>query len=219
MTTRSFLTVTSTASNLHLLTAAERRVAAGLEDDDETQDTALATRSLAVAAGITSECAIATGSGADPTLKQETLTQTFYHVDTDQLVLARRHNIAMTSLTVDDVVLVENSDYIVDPESGLITRLISDCPSRWCARKIVAVYVAGFDPIPGDLKQAATDYFRALTLEGTRDPYVKSESVEVPGLESRRVDLWTGTLPGSDSGGVPPMVSSQLTRFRNVVVA
>ncbi len=217
MTMRSFLTVTETASDPHLLTAPERRVAAGLEDDDTSQDTALATRSLAVAAGITSECAIATGSGGDPTLKQETLTQTLYSVDTDQLILARRHNIDMTSLTVDDVVLVEDTDYIVDPESGLLTRLISDCPARWCARKIIAVYVAGFDPIPGDLKQAATDYFRALTLEGTRDPYVKAESVEIPGVESRRTELWTGALP--DSAGVPPSVAGQLTRFRNVVVA
>lgn len=215
---RSFLTVTSAADDLHLLTAAERRVAAGLVSTDTSQDTALAARSLAVAAGITSECGIATGSSADPTLKQETLTQTLYAVEVEQLILARRHNIEITSITEDGTALTEDTDFLVEPESGLVTRLSGDCPIRWCAQKIVVVYTAGFETIPGDLKQAASDYMRALTLELTRDPYVKAESVEVPGLESRRTELWTGTLPG-DAGGVPPMVAAQLTRFRNPIVA
>jgi hypothetical protein len=218
----SFLAVTEEASDLHLLTIAEMRVAAGLVSTDNSQDAALRARSLAVAAGIATECGIATGSGGfDPTLMQETLTETFYSTANPtwsdcatiaSLQLARRHNVEIVSLSEDGTALV-TTDYLVDPETGVMTRLVSEAPGSWSAQKLVVVYRAGFETVPADLKQAATDYFRAIGLEATRDPYVKAESVEIPGVESRRTELWTGNLPGT-AALVPPSVAAQLTRFR-----
>jgi hypothetical protein len=212
---RQFLVVTAKKSDLSLLTVTQRRVAAGLLSTDTSQDADLLARDLAVGAGIMAECRIAVGQGNDPTLFQETLTETFYSVDVDELMLARRHNIEIQSITVDGTVLTTDQ-YFVNTESGIITYLSSDCPRRWCARKIVVVYKAGFATVPPDLEQAALDYFRAVSMESDRDPYVKAESVEVPGLETRRTELWSGTLPGSASAsGMPDSVSSQLGRFRN----
>lgn len=214
----SILVVTDSEDDLQLLSIAQMRDAAGLAVGDSSKDTALRARGLAVAAGIMSECRIAVGQGNDPTLKQETLTETFYSVhEVSKLMLARRHNIAIISITVDGTALAtDGTAFFVNPESGLVTYLSNDCPRRWCARKIVAVYQAGFEVTPPDLLQAALDYFRAITLEGDRDPSVKAESVEVPGIETRRTELWAGTLPGSASAsGLPDSVASQLGRFRN----
>ncbi len=207
-----FLEVTSEADSLQLLTIAEMRVAAGLESTDTSQDTALNARGLAVAANITSECNVAVGAGFDPTLNQETLRETIYNFRGEQLVLSRRHNVTITSITADGS-LLDAEDYFVNTETGIITLLSDDTPIRWCYRKIVVVYVAGFEEVPPSLKQAASDYFRAMTLETARDPYVKSETIDVVGVEVRTTDLWAGTLPGAPT--IPAIVSGQLTRFRN----
>jgi len=223
---RRDLVVTTPASDLHLLTDAERRVAAGLQPDDASQDIELDARSLTVSANIANECRVAVGRGADPTLKKETLTETFYGVHNEVLRLARRHNINIASLTVDGAVLPA-PQYLVDVESGVLTRLSTDGQSvmDWVASKIVAVYDAGLpDPIPGDLKQAAKDYFQSITMELTRDPSVTSESVEVPGLETRRID-YGGRSLFARAGNVatpttlPPGIGTLLTRYRNVLVA
>ena len=223
---RRDLVITTPASDLHLLTDTERRVAAGLEPDDASQDIELEARSLTVAANIVNECRIAVGRGADPTLKKETLTETFYGVHNEVLRLARRHNISIASLTVDGSVLPA-MQYLVDPESGVLTQLSTDGINvlDWVASKIVVVYDAGLaDPVPGDLKQAAKNYFNSITLELTHDPAVTSESVEVPGLETRRTDFGGKSLfPRSGATAtpttLPPGIGTMLTRYRNVLVA
>lgn len=214
-TPRRFLTVTTPAGDLSLLSIEQMRVAAGLDPSDGSQDADLAARGLAIAAGITSECRIAIGQGANPTLLQETLTETFYGVDVNELILARRHNVEIITATIDGAALVD-SDRIVDPEAGMLTRLSDDCPRRWCARKVVVVYKAGFATVPPDLEQAALDYFRAVSMESDRDPYVKSESIEVPGVETITTDRWSGALAGTVSqSSIPGMVVGQLARFQN----
>ena len=51
-----------------------------------------------------------------------------------------------------DVTLLA-ADYMVDPESGLATKLCNDYPSWWSARKIVVVYAAGFATEPAAVDQ------------------------------------------------------------------
>lgn len=215
---RSKLAITTPASSLALLTLAELRAAA---DDSAATDATLLALGLRIAASIMSECNIAIGAGGEPTLLQETLTETFYWPKRCDLILARRHNIVVTSVTVDtDSPLVSGTDYIVNPESGILTRLSSGYPCAWCGQTVIVVYQAGFATIPGDLKQAALDFFRATLNEAGRDPFVKSESVEIPGIETRRQDFWVGSVPGqSNEGAVPDIVAGQLKRFRKVVVA
>lgn len=212
------LTVTEAADTLQLLTIAQMRTLAGVTG--AAQDAALTARGLAVSANIMNECKIAVGAGADPTLWQETLTETFYYWRRGRptLLLARRHNVEITSITVDGTAL-DTTEYRVNPEAGIVTRLSSALPIAWCGTTIIVVYRAGFEELPGDLVQAAADYYRAITLEQSRDPYVKSEIVDVTGVESRTTQLWTGDLPGAGvSSIVPAIVASQLTRFRNFIV-
>jgi hypothetical protein len=160
-TLRSFLVITTPAADPALLTIAQMRVAAKLDPSDGSQDADLAARGLAVAAGIMAECRIAVGQGGDPTLLQETLTETFYSVEIDELMLARRHNVAITSITVDGTALTAGQ-WVLNSEAGILTFLLNDCPRRWCARKIVAVYQAGFATIPDDLVAVAIEYFTGL---------------------------------------------------------
>ncbi|RUU47416.1 hypothetical protein EOD08_06790 [Mesorhizobium sp. M6A.T.Ca.TU.002.02.2.1] len=214
----SVLVVSTPAPDRSLLTQAERREAVGVTDS--SQDARLAALDLRLGAAIMAECNIAIGAGAEPTLLQETLTETCRRVDAAVMVLARRHNVEITSLIEDGVMLTSEVSFTVDPESGLVTRLDDDCPRRWCAGKVVVVYKAGFVTVPGDLKMAAMDFMRLAWAEGKRDPALKSQRTDIPGVMEKEVTYWVGSVPGqSNEGAVPDIVSGQLTRFRNVMVA
>lgn len=214
---RSTLVVTTPASSLALLTIDELRAAAGITD---ATDASLLALGLSIAASIMSECKIAIGSGGEPTLLKETLTETFYWPKRCDLVLSRRHNIVISSIALDGTALVAGTDYLIKPESGILTRMSGGYPTEWWGSAVVVVYQAGFATVPADLRQAAIDFFRGVFLESDRDPFVKSLSEEIPGVMTERRDFWVGGIPGQSSGGpVPDFISGQLKRFRNVVVA
>lgn len=208
------LTVTVAASDLSLLTAQERRTAAGVSD--ATYDAELAVMDLRVAAAIAAECNIAIGSGGDPTLRRETLSETFRNVRSDSLIFARRHEIEVTSITVDGATL-DDDEYEIDPESGILRRLDSDCFVDFCASKIVAVYDAGFDTVPTDLKGAAIDCLQSFWSRGQRDQMIKTYEVDVDGIDRVRTDYFAVSSSGNytQSAGIPDIASGQLKRFRN----
>ena len=211
-----FLEVTSPASDTTFLTQAERRAAVGLAPTDNTQDLILADLDARVAARICAACNIAVGSGANPTLRQETLTETIRgFCGGGDIRLSRRHNVAVTSVTGDGSA-VGTADYLVDPESGVLTALKDDEYYTWSARKLIIVYVAGFTTPPPELKAAASDFLRAIWLERTRDPFVKSEDIKIEGVEETSRSYWIGDVPGqSYTGAIPDSIAGQLTRFRN----
>ncbi|TGT72912.1 hypothetical protein EN802_13620 [bacterium M00.F.Ca.ET.159.01.1.1] len=212
---RSFLTVTGAAGDLTLLTIAEMRAAAGLAVGDASQDTALQDMEAQNAAAIMSECNIAIGAGAPPTLRKERLTETIYQAYAENLTLSRRHEIDIISIVEDSVTLLD-ADFQVDPESGLVTKLCDDYPVCWSAKKIVVVYDAGFVTIPGDLKKVATDFLRTTWRERKRDPLVKSQRVRIYDVDETQQDFWVGSVPGqSVDGPVPDVVAGALARFRN----
>ena len=214
---RSTLVVTTPASSLQLLTIEEMRAAAGVAEGDSSKDVLLQARGLAIAAAIMSECNIAVGNGADPTLLQETLTETFYHVHTRELLLSRRHNIEIVSITGDGIPL-DAAEWQVESESGFLHRLWAEDgrPRGWSASKLVVEYKAGFVTPPGDLKMAAMDFYGAVSQGAGRDPLVKSETHEIPGMETVTKDYWVGSVPGgATEDAVPDVVSGQLKRYRN----
>jgi len=213
----STLAVTTPATSLALLTPAELREAAGVSDN--SQDAKLAALGLRIAAAITAECGVAVGAGAAPTLRRETLTQTMRCVGAKQIELARRHEVSITSV-VADLETLTTDDYVVDPESGLLTRLSSDLPINWCANKVTVVYAAGFDEVPPDLKMAAMDFVRLAWAESRRDPALRGEVVDIPDVRRVEKTWWVGSVPGSShEGAVPDIVAGQLARFRNLVFA
>ncbi|TPL40687.1 hypothetical protein [Mesorhizobium sp. B2-4-6] len=212
------LTITTPATDLSLLTLAEMRAAAGVTAGTATYDAALVAMEARCASLIMSECGIAVGAGANPTLRSERVTETFRNVHSLELILARRHNIVIISIVVDGATL-DTTEYEVDPESGLVQRLCDDHPIRWCGRKIVVVYTAGFAVVPADLKQAASDFLRSTWLEKSRDPLVKSERTNIPGVQEKEIAYWIGAVPGQSSGGaVPDPIAAQLARFMNAAI-
>lgn len=218
---RSFLVVTDPADDLALLTDAELLAASGYSGNSPDQpDDELVADGLAAAAEIMDACNIAVGQGAEPTLLQETLTETFFDVRNETIVLSRRHKIEIDSVTRDGSVL-SAADYFVDVESGVLLSVSGDKPAKWTASKVVVVYEAGFpdDAIPPVLKQAARDTLTTIRTERERNQYVKSQSIEINDIETVRTDYWAGSLPGQSSGPVSPATLSTLKRFRNLAAA
>ncbi|WP_136617059.1 MULTISPECIES: hypothetical protein [Mesorhizobium] len=187
---------------------------------DSSQDTKLAALDLRNSAAIMTECKVAVGAGAEPTLRQETLTETFRGVDVAALQFSRRFNIEVTSLVEDGEPLTADDDFAVDPESGLVARLVNNREVRWCATKIIAVYKAGFADVPGDLAEAAMEFMRLAWAEKGRDPSLKSEVVDIPDVRRVERDFWVGSIPGKGTeSAVPEIVAGKLARFINPVVA
>lgn len=211
---RNFLTVATPATSRALLTLDELRAAAGVSDG--SQDAALQAMGLRIADSIASECNVAAGVGAIPTLLRKSLVETFYGVACTDLMLSRRHDVTIGSIVIDGEAL---SGFVVDPESAIVTRLTDDAPVNWCATKVVVTYAAGFAQVPGDLKQAAMDFFRTSWLAKQRDPMARSVETDIPGLMREKTDFWVGALPGqSNEGAVPELVAGQLKRYRNYVI-
>lgn len=212
------MTITSPAADQQLLSVEELRRAIGIED--ASMDARLSEIGLRVAAEIAAECNIATGLGAVPTLRRETVTETLRSVHCDRIMLRRRHEIAIASVVEDGSTLTDGTDYVVDGESGVLWRLASDLPDLWSADRIVIVYAAGFDTVPPDLRDAAARFVRAAWMESTRDPLVKGVETDIPGVMRERTDYWVGTVPGqSGEGAVPDIIDGKLKRFRNTAVA
>jgi hypothetical protein len=215
---KSFLVVDEPSEDKTLLTVQEMRAAAGLLTTDATKDATLTMLAGFSFAAIMAECNIAAGAGGDPTLRQEVLTQTVFNAYEQEIILLRRHNVDILSVIADGADLTED-DYWVDPEAGLVTRVQTGTPVRWNCKKVVIEYVAGFETIPGDLKQAAADFLRIQYNESTRDPSVKAKDVEIYGVERKRTEYWAGALPGQGStGAVPDIASGALKRYRRLVL-
>ena len=210
------LTITTPADDLQLLTIEEMRELAGVSDS--SRDDELKRLGLRIAANICAECNIAIGAGQPPTLKRETCAEIFRDVCDWTLILSRRHDVAIQTITVDGETLTSDESE-VDAESGLVARLCDDDRTQWRGRKITVVYEAGFETVPADLAHAAADFFRLAWSEGTRDLAVKAERVDIDGVEERETTYWAGALPGTTSGPVPDIVAGQLARFRNLSVA
>lgn len=213
------LTVTSPAEDPNLVSIEAMRLAAGLVPTDASRDTELALFNKRISADIAVACRVAVGNGADPTLRQETLTQVFRKVGRRGLVLARRHNVEVVSIVLDGSSLAVDVDFYVNSEAGMLFRLRGDREIEWCGRMATVVYKAGFDTVPADLEGAAMDLARIRLSDASRDPMVKGERVDVPGVMERETSYWVGAVPGASSRGpVPTDIMAKLSRYTNVVV-
>lgn len=173
----SILTVTTAASDRNLLTLAELRAAAGVEDN--SKDVALTALGNRISASITAACNVRAAGVTPPTLRQETLSEAFRITgDPEGLILARRPVVAVTSITELDASLDPDYDFEVDAVSGMVYRLSSDDRRCWPCGKIVVVYSAGWATVPEDLKFAASKFVQAVIQQGDRDPLLKSKTTE-----------------------------------------
>lgn len=214
----SYLVVTEKASDTLLAPIAVLRAAAGLTAGDTSRDTELTDLGQRISAEIVEACRIAVGEGAEPTLRKETLTETFSGCCDDVLILSRRHNVKITSVTEDGNAVTIDARGLKS-EAGLLERWVDGCRSRWWAKEIVVVYDAGFDTSPPSLVGVVTDLARMRLSQASVDPLVKSVRVEVMDVDTVQTDRWVGATPGSEpNGALPAEIMARLSRFMNPVV-
>ncbi|MCK1670305.1 hypothetical protein [Bradyrhizobium sp. 150] len=188
-----------------LLTTAELRAAAGLTVGDTSQDATLIPLGSYVSAAITSACKVVRAGAIPPTLRLETVTETFLFRNLQKsLVLARRPVVEIISVTETDS-LLSTDDYQTDKAAGIIYRtngtgmyLEGVGPwSWWATGSTVVIYSAGYDEVPADLKYAAIKFIQAELAQGTRDPLLKR--LRIDGISER--EWWvnperTSVVPG-----------------------
>jgi hypothetical protein len=216
---RQSFSVISPASQLSILTDAQLRAAAGLDADDDSRDTELRALGAALSSDIAVACNVVDDGVNPPTLLQETVTETFWVCDRPpELFLSRRFVSSVTSVTEAGSTLT-SSDHVLDAGAGLLNRVSGGRPWSWYTGEVSLTYIAGFAAAPPDLAAAAFDLAKIRLSYGSRDPLVKSESIEVPDIETRRLDFWVGALPGAAASPVPPEILSRLSRYMNVFIA
>ncbi len=171
------LTVTTAATDLTLLSVTERRAAVGVSDGSE--DARLSILEARVVACITAACRVEANGTYPPTLRLETLTDTYrLKSSQDVLILSRRPIPSITSVTENDTLLDGALDYELEQSAGLLRRLSGDSFTYWPAGKIVVVHPGGWEMVPDDLKLAAVKFMQAEWQQGDRDPMLKRKKTE-----------------------------------------
>ncbi len=202
----TLFSVTEAASDRSLLTTAELRAAIG---NATAPDGDVETLGRRVSSVIVSACRVAVAGATPPTLRLETLSDTYRLKSTQcELILSRRPVVEISSV-VEDGTTLDADDYEVDASAGIIKRLSSDCETYWPCGKIVIAYRAGWETVPDDLKEAAAKLAATLWSEGSKgDPGLKRESI--PGVLDR--EWWVGP---SDDPAIPQEVKDLLGPYMN----
>lgn len=131
----------------------------------------------------------------------------------ETLQLSRFPVVSVTSVTENDVTLVEDTDFTTDSENGQLTRLDANgYPRRWPIYPIVAIYVSGYANIPTDVADAVIRMVKAR-WNMRSDPNLRQESI--PGV--REAQWWIPT--GADAGNLTPDVEDILNNYRVPVIA
>jgi hypothetical protein len=205
------LTISSPNTDRSLLTLAELRAAAGVSDG--SQDATLVPLGNYISALITKACKVAKAGAIPPTLRLETVTETFkLKSEQPSIVLARRPIVEVTSATFSD----DSVDYEVDAAAGVIRQVSGDAFINWGIGPVSVTYSAGWATVPDDLKYAAIRFVKSEISVANRDPTLKRLRIE--GVSER--EWWIPDNPQNDSV-VPPDVMDILIRggYVNMVTA
>lgn len=195
---KSIVTIVTPADNYDLITVDEFKTDQGITVD--TDDAKIALFITQASAVIASYC--------NRIFSQETISEQFRNVHSDTLILAR-FPVASITLVTECGTDLDATDYEVDPDTGLLSRLCGDCLSFWCASKVVAKYVCGYSVIPSDIKRACMDLVRYNRIKASRDPMLKS--LELPGVSVE--SYWIGAAPGQSYNGIPPDTAALLDGY------
>lgn len=217
------LTIASPNTDRSLLTLAELRAAIGVSDS--SKDATLVPLGDYVSAMITSACKVAKSGVIPPTLRLETVTETFLFKSLQRsLVLARRPVVDIVSVTTSGSD-ISDADFTVDAAAGVLYRsngegcwiseLYGRC-SYWSCGNTVIEYSAGYEVVPADMKYAAIKFVQAENTTGSRDPNLKS--LRIDGVSERQ---WWVPDKSSNTSAVPGEVMDILIRggYTNTVIA
>lgn len=165
------------------------------------------------------------------TLGLETLVETFrvHHsrylarrLDSERtqyLVLSRRPITGIASVVQDGVTL-DPSEYEVDG-MGTLKHLSSDRPTDWNGNKVVVTYTAGWllpgqtdRNLPHDIESATIGLVKAAWFARKRDPNIKSEQENIPGVRDLKTDyFFRSPEPGAP---LPEEIAQKLNRHRQI---
>jgi len=213
----SVISVTAPASDLTLLSIAELRTAVGLSDNSRDAD--LTRIGGYIADAIAQACKVATDGATPPTLRQESLTETFrlnrwwnrtsHYTPKEMLILARRPIVSVASVVEAGNTLDPTApDYEIRSGTGMLLRLFNNAPSHWAHDLIVVTYTAGWATVPQGLKRAAEKMMRLYWAQSTRDPLLRQENI--PGVLEQT--YWIGS-PSDPS--IPQDVMDDLGPYIN----
>lgn len=145
----------------------------------------------------------------------------------DSLLLRGRDKVEIVSVTVDGTAL-EEEDWEVDPEAGLLYRLSSDHRCDWPRGKIVVQYSYGwilpsyddFDEdesdFPEDIESAVFVQVKSDYFSKTRDPLLKG--VNLPNVGERQ--YWVGSVGSAGAAAaLLPEAAAKLGKYVNHAVA
>lgn len=190
------LVLTTPAPDRTLVTLAEAKAFLGVTGN--TDDVAITAMVARVSDAIARECRVSMAGAAVPTLRAETLTETFRGgCRGADLVLSRRFVSSITSV-VEDGEGLTGSGYELNGPAGLLSRLDGDDSIAWLSGKVVVVYVAGFATVPDDLKLGCLMAIRDQWAAAGREPLVRRETVEGVGslefFNSRDGSVFSGEV-------------------------
>lgn len=213
------LVITTPATDPNLLSLEQAKAALGIASNDASQDDALSSLISRLSADIHSACRIMRGNGAPPTLRQETLTETIVAPGGTKLLLGRRHEIELQSLSVNGSAQALG-DCLIRSDAGLVERYTGANNDAWPKGKFVAVYKAGFATVPPDLLGVATDLLKLYRSVDSRDPLLKSERIDIDGVEEIERQWWVGGIGSSSSSSpLPAEMLARLAPYRNATFA
>lgn len=123
------------------------------------------------------------------------------------------------SVIENQIPLTEGTDFLVDYETGEMTRLdVNGWPKRWPPLPILVLYPSGYaiatDPQFSDVADAVTRTVKGRYFAQPRDPALRQENIE--GVWS--ATYWYASGPGAAVGDLPPDIQSILERYRMPVI-
>ena len=130
------------------------------------------------------------------------------------LILNRFPVAEIIAVTENDVAL-DVMDFVVDPWTGIVSRLSGDILVAWPRLKIVVDYTTGYELLTGlpyDVERACISLVRQIRSQSKRDPLAKR--IEVPDVST--VEYWVGQI--GQSGSMPPDVVDLLAPYMNLKV-
>ena len=170
------LTIPTPNTDRSLLTLAERRAAAGLAAGDNSRDAILNPLAGYVDAMITKACRVAASGVIPPTLRLETVVETFeFKSCQNGLFLGRKPVVEVTAVTEAGSALTSDE---WDLDGQALYRASGDARTYWGMGDISVTYSAGYATVPDDLKYAAIKFMQAELSQGSRDPLLKRKKIE-----------------------------------------
>lgn len=181
MSFRSKVTVVTPAASFDLTNLLKVLAALDINDSTPSQKVWLRTAIR--------QCSLAVARECNRVFPVQSYSESFFAAPcswADTIQLTHCPIVEITTLTCDGSALVEDTDFSVAADTGLLTRLSSGAQISWSAATppITVEYDAGFDPIPDDLSDIVHGLINGqwLAVSGERDPFLRSE--DIPGVAS-----------------------------------